>query len=845
MEKKSISLLRRWIAALLCLAMLLPLVAMPGYATEGTDGGEIISDEIVTGEIQAEEGEEAGNETKAATTSTAPNAVVYAASDIQWVKSSNSKIDDVDKGEAVMTNIIRTIKNAGYTGSHAVTHAIFCGDYSKNGRDYDNSIDVNKNNAGVQAVGEVLSDPEIGFGITSNLYDNRGDDQVVYVQGNHDPDNTIGLDAFGANDTEHFGVFVLHEDNFPWKQGDSNYSGDSAATVTATANALAAYLEERIANRDNRPVFIAAHIPLHYTIRCKKAWGGDNMHANKIVDVLNRYGDQLTIIYLFGHNHSAIQNGYTGAYDDYLGGAAIYLPAGSKMLVPQGAIDTKAETTIKFTYMNTGYVGPYGGTCETKQSSTVFEIYEDKVVVQRYGETGAVNLKDAGENAVGADNNIDVIGNSDAEATIQMPNTFTLEMPEEALVVKGRDTAVSVTGVAGKSYSVAWTSGDEAIATVAADESDSMKAIITPVSSGTVTITATITEGGAQTNALGDVTVKEMTVTVSETPTVTLATAGEHTFFVFTDHDNNQNPEGDSWKADTSARYFFVSQDRGNPTAGRFMAMQHTGELAPEEGDFMGTGGQSWREVNAEPVNVMELPVEGDNLLVVDTANISDIDMSYITWRFYRADRTYSTGSEDDPHNRFDDNYNWYQIYPSHQSTVGKEDRQSLMLSRGQQSGHDTLTNDPDNDGVRMHKGTKFGWRMISSGYNVGLASIPQYNGDTGRLFAFYYDPIQSDFTTYYIGDQGAGDRDMEMGFRTYLYKEQKITLASDIVAYMTDLDGAVSKGVGMDAGTGDVIYIVSDGETVEVPVTLQMLSGTFDITKVDTYTDLTDTYGG
>ena len=160
------------------------------------------------------------------------------------------------------------------------------------------------------------------------------------------------------------------------------------------------------------------------------------------------------------------------------------------------------------------------------------------------------------------------------------------------------------------------------------------------------------------------------------------------------------------------------------------------------------------------------------------------------------------------------------------------------MLSRGQQSGHDMLTNDPDNDGIRMHTSTKQGWRMVNSATGTGLISVPRYNGDASRKFAFAYDPVQADFAAYYIGDR-------ETGYRTYLYKEKTITLDSDIVAYMEDIDGAVSKGVGLDAGTGDVIYIVGNGETVTVPVTLHMLSGTFDTANAGTYGDLIVTYAG
>lgn len=826
MEKRSINLLRRFMAALLCLAMLLPLLTMPGFATE--------------------EREEVEYETTATAAETAPNAVIYAASDFQWHKTvSGAEQDDRAKGETVMKNIIASMKDFGYENGTplAVTHGLFLGDYSKRSRPYKTLYEAD-NDAGLKSVATVLGDETTGFGLTSNLDEittltdtrNAGD-QVVYVQGNHDPIETDGLDASYGHDMGAFHVFVVHEEDFPWKQdgslSDSGNDNDHKTAVNNTVIALERFFEERIAARDNRPVFVIAHLPLHYTRRTKDG-DGDNMYADKIVDVLNRYGDQLTILYMFGHNHS-------DNYDDYLGGAAIYLPVGATMPVPLSSTTSFGNKTLKFTYLNSGYIGPYGGGCTTQQTSTAFEIYEDRIVVRRFGENGQANLKDAGTNAPSyLSNNTTVYTNDSAVGTIQMRNTFRLEMPDEALLATGKTSSVAIAGVAGKSYSVEWVSGDENIATVAADENDPLKATITAVNAGTVTITATITEVDTQTRALGDVTVKTMTVTVADTPVVTLATAGEHTFYVFTDHDENGNPEGNDWKADTSARYFFVSQDRGNPTAGRFMALHHNKQLDTAEGDIMGSDGAVWREVNAEPVNVMELPIEGDNLLVVDTANMSATDLSYTTWQFARATKAYSTASGADTNNRFSDSYNWYQIYPSHQSGVAIESRQCLMLTRGQQSGFNALTHDPDNDGLCMFQGSNFGWRMVNESTNTGLISNPHYGSVEDRKFAFYFDPIQADFTTYYIGSP-----DRQMGYRTYLYKETKITLTSDIVAYMADTNGAVSKGVGLDAGTGDVICISSGDEIVNVPVTLQMLSGTFDTATAGTYTGLTVTYAG
>ena len=730
-----------------------------------------------------------------------PLAVVYAASDFQ------PEGDQFSASQAVMENIIDQMINAGYT---EVDGALFCGDYSNIGDTWNSSKtnSVKYNDVGVRAIDSVLKD-EDKWGLISNLNklssllskDNAGDD-VVYVQGNHDPVDTIGLDSFGANDTTHYGVFVIHEDYFQWYQngnGDGNTT-DAQTAAKETAEALKVYLQGKVDAKDNRPIFVASHVPLHFGYRTTSARSGDNIYAKYLFDVLNEYGKELNIIFLFGHNHSS-------TYDDYLGGAAVYLPAGDKVRIPNlGSTTSSTEYTLNFTYMNAGYLGYYGGKCTTKLSSTVFEIYEDKVIVARYGESGAANLKDKGvEDSSRLTPNETVYTNDNEKATITL-KTFEEELESPALssgvLTTNKTATVSVGGVYGKYYTVEWSSSDPSIAEVAASETDSMTATVTAKSTGKVKIFATITEV-TNTRAVGDSQTLEMELEVVDVEMVTLAAEGEQTFYVL---DTNQ--DSSSWTADTSKKYVLVSQDKGNPTAGQFMAMYYNAQIDATEGDRIGSNGASKQELNAEPITVMELPINGEKLYAVSTA-----DDSFL-WQFRKQGSLY-----------------WIDSVHTVDGSA-----QSLMLSKGHK---DPAGYDFDDDGIRMRGATtgasnSSNWKMSNG------AGLIAYSENLGMNYAPYYDSIQGDISVYYTQN---GDENM--GKRIYVYKEKTYTLENPIVAYMKDTSGSVSKGVGLDAGTGDVIYIQSGDQTVTVPVTLNMLSGNFNKDASGTYSGLTVTYAG
>ena len=293
-----------------------------------------------------------------------PITTVYAASDFQPYQGSK---DAPEKGRLYMQTILQAMKKDGYN----IKSALICGDYSKTGNTWTN-VDSQLNNAGLSTVAQVLEE-ELGL-----TYDD-----TIYVQGNHDPADIRGLDAFGANDTENYGIFVIHEDNYQWKQGVTSSTGnedtDAKAYAQQTAEELERYLGAKLQEKYEKPIFVCAHIPLHYSLRTATMASQDNIYANMIFDVINEYGKQLNIIFLYGHNHS-------DSDDDYLGGGSVYLGEGDKILIAnEGDYRSFSEYTLNFTYMNAGYLGYYDGTCAGSGiSSTVFAIYGDRVEVARY-----------------------------------------------------------------------------------------------------------------------------------------------------------------------------------------------------------------------------------------------------------------------------------------------------------------------------------------------------------------------------------------------------------------------------------------------------------------------------
>ena len=270
-----------------------------------------------------------------------------------------------EAGAKTVTSILTQMQTAGYSDPEGF---LFCGDY-----DYDTVGDRSSTEAGIAALKAAVT----------GTYSTLTEDCMVFVEGNHDPASATGLTTSGAHDATDYGVYVINEDDYMWRNSDE-------ATIRSTATALDRYLDAKVAAGYTNPIFVVSHLPLHYTMRTYN--DGDGMYANYIFNVLNEAGASgLNIIFLYGHDHS---NGW----DDYLGGSAVYLKKGDTINIAQASKTMFNEETLNFTYMNAGFTGYYenrNGADDTL-TMTVFSIIDGTVKVERYDATGKHNLKSAG-----------------------------------------------------------------------------------------------------------------------------------------------------------------------------------------------------------------------------------------------------------------------------------------------------------------------------------------------------------------------------------------------------------------------------------------------------------------
>lgn len=408
--------------------------------------------------------------------------VVIAGSDFQNPSGDTA-------GAQTVKNILTQMQSAGYTEADGF---LFCGDYNYR---YDTTA------AGLQVHIDAL-DAAVSEKYRSIAAGNR-----VHVQGNHDQvrAGTGGLAQSGANDPTgdsagKYGVFVINEDDYMWNNSNE-------ATIITTAANLKKYLDTKAADGFDKPIFVVSHLPLHYSMRTKN--DGDGMYANYIFDVLNKAGAAgLNIIFLYGHDHS---NGW----DDYLGGAAVYLAKGDQINIAQASNTKFNVETLNFTYMNAGFTGYYENNngADDTLTMTVFEISDDTVKVARYDANAKHNLKSAG------------VTNSYQKESGYAPNTAVYESPQTITLTAVENVpALMIDGVPVSSYEVdratnqtltftpknftatSWTSSDETVATVE-------NGVVTLLKAGTVTITAT---GTPTARAAGDTTSASVRLTVTD-----------------------------------------------------------------------------------------------------------------------------------------------------------------------------------------------------------------------------------------------------------------------------------------------------------------------------------------
>ena len=295
----------------------------------------------------------------------APLAVVGAGSDFQYLVRDYNGVtyDDIHTANAVvMEQLLQSMK----ADHPALDDYFLLGDY-----------DAWEYTAATSGDGL-----KAACGALEKVYGLRTE-QILALQGNHDPADTPGLAATGDYDREHYGVYLINEDDFPWCGGNPDQT-------RSTASKLKAYLDEKLQQGWTKPVFVLNHLPLHHSHRVGSGQDiADNRYAQYLVDVLNEAGQQgLQIIFLFGHNHS-------GSYDSYLGGDCVCLTPGQTMYVTdpvKGTLSDYRQVMLHFTYLNAGYLGYVNG----DRTSTVFKIYEDRVELYRYRTEGLCSLKNPG-----------------------------------------------------------------------------------------------------------------------------------------------------------------------------------------------------------------------------------------------------------------------------------------------------------------------------------------------------------------------------------------------------------------------------------------------------------------
>lgn len=336
------------------------------------------------GSFSAERATETAPQDVDAVEAAGPSEVLFFASDYQeesgWPVPSET-----------LSGILGIVKAEGLTPDNF----IFCGDYTNDSKLHDYQLSPDG------SIDEIIS-------VVSSVYSEAVPGDMIFVQGNHDR-MTDRISSSGLHEYDDYLVYVLNtEEDFPWKQGRSTEFRDRVIGASAEMKEC---LDGLVAAGETRPVFIAGHVPLHFTARgSSRHTTGDNIYASYIFDTVNEAAESLDIVYLTGHDHSK-------GWDCYLGGACIFKAPGETILIPDadagGAnsktayADSFTEKILNFTYMNAGYIGYYmncgpeelaGGSIDQYASAdetltgTVCEIYPDRLVITRYSADGIHQL---------------------------------------------------------------------------------------------------------------------------------------------------------------------------------------------------------------------------------------------------------------------------------------------------------------------------------------------------------------------------------------------------------------------------------------------------------------------
>lgn len=272
---------------------------------------------------------------------------------------------DFQGGDAAYTNFDKMLDKMSLDGWQMPNGFLFGGDY---GDDMDTDAAASANRL------MTLLEERYGAYSLGN---------VVIARGNHDAaDENVFFK--GLREFDDYLVYTIDYEDFP----DGQYwRANSATRVKQTASALENSLQLLVDRGERRPVFVLSHIPLHHSGRARY---GENLYSEYIFDVLNRMGERLDLIFLFGHDHS-------GDYDNYIGGSVNLLRRGERIRIPRPHTFHQGEAgyrnrTLHFTYANYGYVG-YTNNAVNDVSVNVltaglWEIRPTEIRLYRYSRNG-------------------------------------------------------------------------------------------------------------------------------------------------------------------------------------------------------------------------------------------------------------------------------------------------------------------------------------------------------------------------------------------------------------------------------------------------------------------------
>ncbi|MCQ2484833.1 MAG: bacterial Ig-like domain-containing protein [Clostridia bacterium] len=328
--------------------------------------------------------------------------VILACSDVQ--DPNNSYLFNTGNYTAqnsLFNNIISKIKSF-----YPTVTDFFCGgdynfDITREGSQYVEN-GVQKVYTKQKAVETTLKDAMLLSDTIQSIFPAVTDDRITMIQGNHD-EICYALTPSGGYDEGTYSVYVINEKDYPAENKVPAGSGFSSAQALCqnTANNLRTWLDGLVKANYNKPVFILTHVPLHFSNRTVRK--GDATYAQYIYDAIESHGNDLNIIFIYGHDHSA-------GDDDFLGGAAQFLTRGDKLTIAKAGstnVSRALQKTLNFTYMNYGFVGyfwdvwdAYSGTInynvDHTLTMTTFEINGSDVIVRRWDQNGQHILKAVG-----------------------------------------------------------------------------------------------------------------------------------------------------------------------------------------------------------------------------------------------------------------------------------------------------------------------------------------------------------------------------------------------------------------------------------------------------------------